>query len=407
MKKKYLSAFVAGIMAVSIIVTPLAVSATPDSSEVQEARTKYEELTTKINGIERQIQTLNGQIEPLLDTVNKNKAEIDSINREIDNTTKEIEQAKVEIEEQEEVLGLRIRELYKSGGQASYISLLFSSESFGDMITKMDSASRLVKLDQQIVDGLVLKQEQLDEKISSLEVKSGEIKKINEDINKQLAELDVKKGEQQALINEAEKEQAEFDKLYLADLERQIVSGLISVCYDSSNSRQTLENTVSQLRSVRDGQLKSPTVINEVNNAIENAKKLIKQKKEEEASADRGDGTTATGTAAAILNEAYKHIGKPYVWGATGPNSFDCSGFTSYVYRNAAGVNIGRTTKDQIYAGREVSRSELQPGDLVFPHADHVAIYVGNGNIIHSPRPGKSVEIIPMYGFWRARRVLK
>ena len=113
-----------------------------------------------------------------------------------------------------------------------------------------------------------------------------------------------------------------------------------------------------------------------------------------------------SGSASAILNEAYKHIGKPYVWGATGPNSFDCSGFTSYVYKNAAGINIGRTTKNQIYAGREVSRSELQPGDLVFPHADHVGIYVGDGKMIHSPKPGKNVEVIPMYGFWRARRIL-
>ena len=187
------------------------------------------------------------------------------------------------------------------------------------------------------------------------------------------------------------------------------MKGLVNICYDSSNSRQSLENAVFQLRALRKGQLKSPIVDSEVVDAIENAKKLIEKKKAEEAAANapnRGNGSTVTGSASAILNEAYKHIGKPYVWGATGPNSFDCSGFTSYVYRNAAGINIGRTTKNQINAGREVSRSELQPGDLVFPHADHVGIYVGDGKMIHSPKPGKNVEVIPMYGFWRARRIL-
>ena len=409
MKKKVLSAIVAGIMAITLIVPTMAVSATPDSGQVQEARQKYEELTKKINEIDRQIQVLDNQIVPLVEKINSNKNEISNINREIDNANKEIEQAKEDIADQEELLGKRLRELYKSGGQTSYISLIFSAESFSDLITKIDSASRLVKLDQQVVEELLEKQEQLDEKVKSLEVKGEEIKKINEDIQKKLQDFEAKKDEQQVLIDQAESEQKEFDRLYLADLEREIVKGLVSICYDSSSSRQSLENAVFQLRALRKGQLKSPTVDSEVVDAIENAKKLIEKKKAEEAAANapnRGNGSTVTGSTSAILNEAYKHIGKPYVWGATGPNSFDCSGFTSYVYRNAAGINIGRTTKNQIYAGREVSRSELQPGDLVFPHADHVGIYVGDGKMIHSPKPGKNVEVIPMYGFWRARRIL-
>ena len=409
MKNKILSAIVAGIMAITLVTPPMMVSATPDSGQVQEARTKYDELTKKINEIDTQIQVLNNQIVPLVDKVNENKNNISNINREIDNTNKEIEQAKVEIVEQEEVLGRRVRELYKSGGQTNYISLIFSAESFSDLITKIDSASRLVKIDQKVVNGLIEKQEQLDEKIESLEVKGEEIKKINEDIQKKLSELEVKKGEQQVLIQQAEVEQSEFDRLYLADLERELVKGLVNVCYDSNNSRQSLENAVHQLRALRKGQIKSAIVDEEIVNAIENAKKLIEKKKAEEAAANapnRGPGVTATGSAGALLNEAYNHIGKPYVYGATGPSSFDCSGFTSYVYRNSVGVNIGRTTWDQIKAGREVSRSELQPGDLVFPHADHVGIYVGDGMMIHSPRPGKSVEVVPLYGFWRARRVL-
>ncbi|WP_396334948.1 NlpC/P60 family protein [Clostridium sp.] len=108
----------------------------------------------------------------------------------------------------------------------------------------------------------------------------------------------------------------------------------------------------------------------------------------------------------AIVNEARKHLGKPYVWGATGPNSFDCSGLTQYVYKQALGIEITRTTNTQINVGREVSRSELQPGDLLFPTSGHVQIYVGNGKVIHSPEPGRVVEEVPMYGFWRARRIV-
>lgn len=107
-----------------------------------------------------------------------------------------------------------------------------------------------------------------------------------------------------------------------------------------------------------------------------------------------------------IINEARRHLGKPYVWGATGPSSFDCSGFTQYVYKQALGIDITRTTYTQINSGREVSRSELQPGDLVFPSSGHVQIYTGNGKVIHSPKPGDVVKEVPMYGFWRARRII-
>ena len=100
-------------------------------------------------------------------------------------------------------------------------------------------------------------------------------------------------------------------------------------------------------------------------------------------------------------------LGKPYVYGATGPSTFDCSGLTSYVYRNALGIEIGRTTYEQINSGVEVSQSELKVGDLVFPHAGHVGIYIGNGQMIHAPQTGDVVKIAPVYRFWRARRIVK
>ena len=108
-----------------------------------------------------------------------------------------------------------------------------------------------------------------------------------------------------------------------------------------------------------------------------------------------------------VVNYAKQFLGCKYVYGAAGPNTFDCSGLTSYCYRNAAGIDIGRTTKNQINAGREVSRNELQPGDLVFPHSGHVGIYVGNGQMIHAPQTGDVVKISNITKFWRARRIIE
>ncbi|MFD5334757.1 C40 family peptidase [Streptomyces hawaiiensis] len=101
--------------------------------------------------------------------------------------------------------------------------------------------------------------------------------------------------------------------------------------------------------------------------------------------------------ASAAVAYAYQKLGSPYVWGATGPNAFDCSGLVQAAYR-AAGVALPRTTYSQIAAGRRVSRSELLPGDLVFFYAgiSHVGIYVGNGRMIHAPNPSAPVRVAPL-----------
>lgn len=115
----------------------------------------------------------------------------------------------------------------------------------------------------------------------------------------------------------------------------------------------------------------------------------------------------ASANGQAIINEAMKHLGTPYRWGGTGPNAFDCSGFTQYVYRNATGIEIGRATNNQINSGREVSQSELKPGDLVFPHSGHVGIYIGNGQMIHAPQKGDVIKVSPIYKFLTARRIIE
>ncbi|MFJ5550781.1 NlpC/P60 family protein [Streptomyces sp. NPDC093225] len=101
--------------------------------------------------------------------------------------------------------------------------------------------------------------------------------------------------------------------------------------------------------------------------------------------------------AAEAVAFAYGALGKPYVWGATGPGSFDCSGLTQAAWRSA-GVSLPRTTYTQINAGQRVSRSQLAPGDLVFFYSgiSHVGLYIGGGRMIHAPHPGAPVRIAPI-----------
>lgn len=122
--------------------------------------------------------------------------------------------------------------------------------------------------------------------------------------------------------------------------------------------------------------------------------------------ADPGDTTSSffgpPGAANTAVQAALAQRGKPYVYGATGPNSFDCSGLTQFAYKKA-GVSLPRTSRDQFKVGRSVSRSALIPGDLLFygdsaASIHHVAMYIGDGKIIHASTEGVPVKVTEVSG---------
>lgn len=100
----------------------------------------------------------------------------------------------------------------------------------------------------------------------------------------------------------------------------------------------------------------------------------------------------ASGRAALAVRAALSRLGSPYVWGATGPDRFDCSGLVQWAYRQA-GVALDRTTYDQIHDGIPVPRSQIRPGDLVFPHTGHVQLAIGNNLVVEAPHAGATVRI--------------
>ncbi|MGL5152265.1 MAG: NlpC/P60 family protein [Clostridium sp.] len=430
MKKKILSFVLVNMLIINTF-TYMDVMATPNVTEAQQ---KYEELKKKEEDIHDKIEELNVVIEPLIVQAEENKRKMDELNREIDLSKNEIENTKIELEENQKMVSGRLRELYKNGGQTDVVSIIFSSDSISDLFSRMDAVNRITKADKAIINDIKRKQEKLNKKHKELEEKSLELVEIDK-INKiKREEIQVKINEQNQLIAQAKEETKKYEKEVLVVEEGLLVKDLIRVCTSSSSSLSAIKDAKSQLEIIL-RQLKTQSVINDVKAAINKGNELIRIKEQEQnndndqggssggnAGGGSSGGNTGGGSSGgntggdsggqpsqsveAVINEAYKHLGKDYEWGATGPNTFDCSGFTSYVYKKATGINIGRNTGAQINSGREVSRGELKPGDLVFTHPGHVGLYIGNGNMIHAPQTGDVVKISSVYKFWRARRII-
>jgi cell wall-associated NlpC family hydrolase len=113
----------------------------------------------------------------------------------------------------------------------------------------------------------------------------------------------------------------------------------------------------------------------------------------------------ANSRAGSAVRAALSRLGSPYVWGATGPDRFDCSGLTQWSYARA-GIHLDRTTYQQIYDGIPIPRSQVRPGDLVFPSAGHVQMAIGNNQVVEAPHAGATVRISPLGTGVQIRRPL-
>ncbi len=400
MNRKLIATVVAAAL---VCVQATAVYAEPVSSEqqLQQERNEFKAIEEKVAALEAQLYALDEEIGTVQNAINENNNEISAIQVKIQETEVVIEEKKKELEELETLYGSKMRAFYKNGGQTSYIAILLDSEGFSDLISRVQAIGKLLELDKKIINEVNEKKEELDNKVQELDAQIAKVEVLKEENEEKLAELDVKQKEQQEIVNEAKVEMEKIEGP-LEDREYSLVKYHIQTI-DSSNSVSELRNTIETLRGIRNS-IVTDSVDEKIVDAIEEGKDKITRLEKPQYSPSRGD-STASASASSLINYAYKFLGVKYVWGGTTPNGFDCSGFTQYVFRHF-GYNIGRTTYNQINAGRAVSRANMQPGDLVFTHAGHVGIYIGNNQFIHAPHTGDVVKVSSVYAFYAARRVL-
>lgn len=400
MNKKIIAAILAGAMAFN---TSLIAFASPITSEqkqqVEQKQSEYKDAEDKLNALDQKLQELQGQAQKLDADIASNNAEIKNKEDNIKSLENEMTDLQKDLNEKENLYGERMRAIYKSGNPG-YVEILLSSRNFSNLVTNVQAVGKLMGMDKQMMDEIKTKKEQLSSKKATINTDLQKVQALKSETQGKLDELNAQKKTQKELVDQAA-EVSKNVKVDLAAKERTMIEYPKSVIENSSSSISDITSARDSLREIRK-QVK--LIDSEIVDLIEKAKTAIASKEAALATPDRGGSVTypsgggqaASGSVSQLLSIAYSLQGRPYVYGATGPSTFDCSGFTQYVY-GRIGVGLSRTTFTQVNEGTSIPVSQAQAGDLVFfgsassPH--HVGIYVGNGQYIHAPQTGDVVKV--------------
>ena len=412
------------LLAVGVVVSSISSVTFADVEEdVINAQAKYEEYQKNVDKMTEEIVKFNSEIEQCLRNIEEAESELSTLNLQIQNNELKIKGLEEQIKEREKIKDKRLREYQKNGGNINYATLIFQAEDVIDLLDKMYVTTKLIRMDREIADSINEDKKELSNILEQQELNKQTIQELLVTLEEDKILLEEKKKEQEELLTELKEEQKKFGVEVLEVAEMALLKVQEDVINDSGSSISSLKGAISQLKALKENQLtmegpknKVDSLINAANERIsyleEQARLEAERIAQEESSKNQTpdywfeiEGEIATGQD--IVNYAYNFLGRPYVWGAVGPDTFDCSGFTSYVYRHCAGIEITRTTYTQINVGVPVSYNNMQPGDLVFTYDnEHVGIYVGSGMYINATYPGSTIRVTPVTNFYAARRIL-
>lgn len=436
-KRRVLAAILAATVmygtAVPVFANPTTL--TPDQQqELNAAEAEYRAITGRIQEINGIIQDIADEVTDIIIRIEDNEAAMELLQGDIDLKEEEVREAEIALAKKEADYGERLRAMYKQGNRG-ILDAILGADSLADLISRADAIMKLAQIDRQLLQEIEEMKQDLEVQKAELDASMEELKAYQVQNEADLAESKAKQAEADTYLEELKMEESKILR-NLAMVERYFIQDHEAVINNSSSSDDAIRSAVAALRESRPRMItnessqkmlelinKGVSVLNQREAARRaeaarqaEAERLAAQRASASANASASNTSTvqATASAQAVLDYARRFLGVRYTWGGTSPSSgFDCSGFTQYVFRNF-GINLPRVSRSQATVGTRVSYSNLRPGDLVFFSSrpggtiTHVGIYVGNGNMIHAPRPGRSVEITTMryHNFTTARRVL-
>ena len=369
---KFKQVFLASVLASSMVVTPVFAD---DVSNLQNSK----------NAAQSEVNSLQSELQTLIEKMSKLEDDLVSTGQQITQAQDDLTVAKEKEHQQYEDMKKRIKYMYEEGNSTA-IETLVSAENFSDLLNKAEYVQNVHSYDRKQLQEYVETKQQISDLKDSLEKdqkelesKQAEYEKQGDNLNNlitsksaEVANLD---SEIQAAAEAAAKEAAEraakeaAEKAAKEAAKKQQASAANNSTSSNRNNSTTSNNTTSNKNNTSNTTRPSRPSGNNT-------------------SSNTTSGSNANG--GTIVSRAYSQLGKPYVWGAYGPSSFDCSGFVSYCLTGSY-TRLGTTLTFMGWT----RVSNPQPGDVVTT-ATHCGIYIGNGQMIHAPHTGDVVKVGPV-----------
>ena len=368
---------VAGIrtpaLATAALTSVALLSQTANAAPSDDGKPSLEEVEKKVDALYRQAESATEKYNAAKEKTAKQRKRVDTLLDDVAQRAQKLNEAR-------EGLGSYAAAQYRTGAGVPDTATFLLADSPQDFFDQNQLMDRMTGRQKEAVDDYVTQQSETMKKrreaaesLETLTESQNELKTAKATVQKKLADarelLSKLTAEEKARLAEIERRKQEEATRKAAELARQ------------QAERQRAQEEAREAAAQRESG--TPDASGSSGST---------------ASPSSSAGSSYTAEAEKALSFARAQIGKPYVWGATGPGSYDCSGLTQAAWK-AAGVTLPRTTYDQVNAGTRVPVSQARPGDLVFFYDDvtHVGVYVGNGKMIHAPKPGTYVREESIY----------
>ena len=371
MTKRIIATITSVILILSV---PMTVNATKISDikaerdktqqELNQANSTLSNLKEEREGIEEEINTLDEELMEVMASISMVEDEIVELEGQIEETEEDLKEAIADEEAQYEAMKKRIQYMYEKGDY-SYLELLLECKNMSDLVSKSEYVEELYEYDRK----MLIKYQEARQLVEDTKEK---LLMEQEELEVSKHELDEEKAGLDELLEEKKAEASDYD------------AEIAKVKQAATLFKAKIKPQNAQMQKLEEEEAKK---------AAEEAAKASagKSNSSNVDSSSIISGASGSAKGKDIANFACRYVGNPYVAGGTSlTNGADCSGFTFAIYKEF-GISLPRTSTAQRGAGREVSLSDAQPGDIVC-YAGHVAIYIGGGRIVHASTPSTGIK---------------
>lgn len=394
------------------------------SQQLDATYARMDELWAAKQQLESEIATLDANLVDVMVSIDVLKNDISEKEVDIVRTKQDLGKAQKARDKQYEAMKKRIQYLYEKGGDDAWFQMMMNAENLSDLLTRAEYTQKMYDQDRKSLEKYVNTIEEVKKLQTKYESEQAELEEMKASYEEQSVvlqnEIDARRASSancDAEIAYAQQQATEYANLIAeqqAEIERLEAERIAA----EEAARRAAEEEAARLAAEQAAQEEAENEevqYDEDGNVIEDTESTEEEYTEESESSEDveydeygnvidSDNTVSqeeyesqdtpsySGSGSSVVDFATQFVGNPYVWGGTSlTGGADCSGFTQSVYANF-GVSIPRTSYEQQNAGYEVPYSEAQPGDLIC-YGGHVAIYMGNGQIVHASNSRDGIKI--------------